>query len=203
MTRFSDINVLIVEDEPIIAEDIQDLLISESFRVIGIAHTGLDAFDMLSTRKPNFVLLDIHLEGTMTGLDVAQIIHQKYHIPYIFLSSYDDENTLQQAQQHSPYGYLVKPFQDRTLITSIKIAISNSKLFNKEKTITKAKIEDIFKASVTDQEYVIVSNLVNGKSYKQIASDNFISMNTVKYHVKNIYNKFNLTGRSELASKLK
>jgi len=203
MTISSDVFVLIVEDEPIIAEDIKDLLLTESFKVIGIAHTGLSALDMLSTRNPNFVLLDIHLEGTMTGLDVAEIIQQQYQIPYIFLSAYDDEDTLLKAQQYSPYGYLVKPFQDRTLISSIKIAISNSELLKKDRLISKGKLEDIFEVSVTEQEYIIVTNLVNGKSYKQIASDNFISMNTVKYHVKNIYNKFNLAGRSELASRLK
>jgi len=199
----SETNVLIVEDEPIIAEDIQDLLLAESFKVIGVAHTGLEALDMLSTRKPNFVLLDIHLAGSMTGLDVAEVIHLQYHIPYIFLSSYDDENTLLQAQQHSPYGYLVKPFQDRTLLTSIKMAIANYKTFSKHKSITKEDVEHIFKVAVTDHEYLIITNLIDGKSYKQISADNFISMNTVKYHVKNIYNKFDLKGRSELASKLK
>lgn len=192
-----------MEDEPIIAEDIQDLLLSESFKVIGVAHTGSKALDMLSSRKPDFVILDIHLAGPMTGLDVAEVIHQQYHIPYIFLSSYDDENTIVQAQQHSPYGYLVKPFQDRTLLTSIKIAMSNYETFNRDKLITKIDIENMFNVKVTEQEYSIVTHLVNGKSYKQIAADSFISMNTVKYHVKNIYNKFDLTGRSELASRLK
>jgi len=199
----SDIQVLIVEDEPIIAEDIQDLLLSESFKVVGVAHTGLHALDMLSTRKPNFVLLDIQLEGQMTGLDVAEVIHQQYQIPYIFLSSHDDKNTILQAQQHSPYGYLVKPFQDRTLLTSIKIAMSNYEMFTKQRDLTKEDIEVKFDVNVTEQEYLIITHLVNGRSYKQIAADNFISLNTVKYHVKNIYNKFDLTGRSELASRLK
>lgn len=203
MNTFSDIRVLIVEDEPIIAEDIRGLLISESFSVVGVAHKGTEALDMLSSRQPNFVLLDINLAGQMTGFDVAEVIHQNYHIPYIFLSSYDDENTLLQAQRHAPYGYLVKPFQERTLLASIKIAISNDKIFSSSHAITKNKVEDIFKTTVTDQEFLVITNLVNGKSYKQIAADNFISMNTVKYHVKNIYNKFHLKGRSELASRLK
>lgn len=203
MNTFSDIRVLIVEDEPIIAEDIRGLLISESFSVVGVAHKGTEALDMLSSRQPNFVLLDINLAGQMSGFDVAEVIHQNYHIPYIFLSSYDDENTLLQAQRHAPYGYLVKPFQERTLLASIKIAISNDKIFSSSHAITKNKVEDIFKTTVTDQEFLVITNLVNGKSYKQIAADNFISMNTVKYHVKNIYNKFHLKGRSELASRLK
>lgn len=198
----NETRILIVEDEAIIAEDINDLLTSEGFIIAGVAHTGSDAIDMLKNRQPNFALLDIHLQGSLTGLDVAEVIHNTYNFPYIFLSSYDDEKTLADAQQHSPYGYLVKPFQDRTLLTSIKVAISNYNNYKRNKQLSKEFIEQTFGAAVTDQEYLVITNLLEGKSYKQLAADNFISMNTVKYHVKNIYNKFNLSGRSELASKL-
>ncbi len=194
--------VLIVEDDAIIAEDINGLLKSEGFTIVGVAHKGADAIDMLKNREPNFALLDIHLQGSLSGIDVAEVIHNNYNFPYIFLSSYDDEKTLGEAQQHSPYGYLVKPFQDRTLLTSIKVAISNFNNYNRTKELSKEHIEQAFGTAITEQEYLVITNLLDGKSYKQIASDNFISMNTVKYHVKNIYNKFNLTGRSELASKL-
>ncbi len=194
--------ILIVEDEPIIAADIQDLLVSEGYTVIGIAHRGEDALDMLSTRKPDFAMLDINLAGHLTGIDVAEHIHDHYKIPYLFLTSFDDEKTLTEAQRYAPYGFLVKPFQDRTLLTSIKMAISNFERSQKTNSLNKEQIELKLNGSITEQEFLIITQLQNGKSYKQIATDNFISVNTVKYHVKNIYSKFNLAGRAELASRL-
>ncbi len=194
--------ILIVEDEPIIAADIQDLLVSEGYTVIGIAHRGEDALDMLSTRKPDFAMLDINLAGHLTGIDVAEHIHDHYKIPYLFLTSFDDEKTLSEAQRYAPYGFLVKPFQDRTLLTSIKMAISNFERSQKTNLLNKEQIELKLNGSITEQEFLIITQLQNGKSYKQIATDNFISVNTVKYHVKNIYSKFNLAGRAELASRL-
>ncbi len=193
-------SILIVEDEPIIAEDIRDLLLSANYQVIGVAHRGEDALDMLNSRKPEFAILDINLGGQLTGIDVAEHIHDHYKIPYLFLTSFDDEKTLNEAQQYAPYGYLVKPFQDRTLLTSIKIAIANFNAFQEKIHLSKEQIENKLNGSVTKQEFTIIENLLDGKSYKQIAADNFISMNTVKYHVKNIYSKFQLTGRAELSS---
>jgi DNA-binding NarL/FixJ family response regulator len=194
--------ILIVEDEPIIATDIQSLLVSEGYQVIGIAHRGEDALDMLSTRKPDFAMLDINLDGQMTGIDVAEHIHDNYKIPYLFLTSFDDEKTLSEAQQYAPYGFLVKPFQDRTLLASIKMASANFKRLQTSTPITKEQIESQLNGTITDQEFLIITNLQDGKSYKQIAIDNFISVNTVKYHVKNIYSKFNLSGRAELATRI-
>ena len=195
--------ILIVEDEPIIAEDIRDLLVSENYQVIGVAHRGEDALDMLSIRKPEFAILDINLKGQLSGIDVAEHIHEQYKIPYLFLTSYDDEQTLREAQQCAPYGFLVKPFQDRTLLASIKIAIANFNDAQKSSVLTKEQIEEKLNGSVTNQEFTIIENLLHGKSYKQIAADNYISMNTVKYHVKNIYSKFELSGRAELSSAFK
>jgi len=194
--------ILIVEDEPIIAADIQDLLQSDGYKVIGIAHRAEVALDMLNTRQPDFAILDINLAGHLTGIDVAEHIHDHYKIPYLFLTSFDDEKTLTEAQQYAPYGFLVKPFQDRTLLACIKIAIANYERSQKKMEINKEQVEQLFNGSVTEQEFMIIKNLQDGKSYKQIASDNFISMNTVKYHVKNIYSKFDLSGRAELASRL-
>lgn len=194
--------ILIVEDEPIIAADIQDLLVSEGYQVIGIAHRGEEALDMLSTRQPDFTMLDINLDGQMTGIDVAEHIHDNYKIPYLFLTSFDDEKTLTEAQQYAPYGFLVKPFQDRTLLASIKMAMANFTRLQTPTTLTKRQIELQLKGSITEQEFLMIKNLQDGKSYKQIAADNFISVNTVKYHIKNIYSKFNLTGRAELASRI-
>ena len=194
------INLMIVEDNPLIAEDLSSFLNSEDFTVVGIAHNGEQAIDILSNRKPNFAILDIHLGTGMTGLDVAEIIHSNYNIPYIFLTSFDDERTLNEAHEHSPYGYIVKPFQDRTLLATIKLAISNYNKAQNAETLSKDLVEQKFNCSVSDQELKIIYALIQGKSYKSVAEEVFVTQNTIKYHVKNIYKKFGIKGRSELAS---
>lgn len=200
MTSNADIRVLILEDEPIIAEDLYSLLETSNFKIAGLSHHGEEALDMLKSRDPNFAILDINLGGGMTGLDVAEVIHTKYNIPYIFLTSFDDESTLEEAQKYAPYGYIVKPFQDRTLLATIKTALSNYERINEEKTINKETVESTFNCKLTKQEFKIIEELLKGKSYKIIASDLYISQNTLKYHAKNIYTKLEIKGRSELAS---
>ncbi len=196
------INILIVEDDPIIAEDLHSLLTNHDYKVIGVVHNGTAALDALMNKKPDFAILDIHLGGGMTGVDVAEVIHNKHKIPFIFLTSFDDEATLEVAQQHGPYGYLVKPFQDRSLLTTIKIAMTNYQAGKEKNNLDKDRIESIIKQSLTDQEHTIICDLLEGLSYKQIALKQHISANTVKYHTGNIYNKCDIKGRSELSSRL-
>jgi len=202
MITQAPISVLVVEDDPIIAEDISSLLTSEGFKVTGIAHTGAEAINSLASNQADFVMLDIHLGPGMTGIDVAEIIHEKYHLPYIFLTSFDDDATFRAAEQFAPYGYLVKPFQDRSLITTIKVALANYQLTQRDSDICKTQVEQTIKQSLTDQEYNILCGLINGLSYKQLADKFFISVNTIKYHAGNLYNKCDIKRRSELVPRL-
>ncbi|MBN1949314.1 MAG: response regulator, partial [Candidatus Cloacimonetes bacterium] len=89
--------ILIVEDEIIIAENIKKHLQAKDYNVLGIITMGEDAIEALSLLKPDLVLLDIKLEGSMDGIQVAEIIRQEHQIPVIFLTSYGDDNTLSQA----------------------------------------------------------------------------------------------------------
>lgn len=192
----SGLNILIVEDEAVIATDIKSLLVSEGFNVIGTAKNATKAYDMLSTKDINFCILDIHLGTGPSGIDIAEVLHNKYQIPYLFLTSFSDEKTLEAAQEQAPYGYLVKPFQDQSLISTISIAWSNWK-----RSVQKSINSEILnKVSLTDQEKVITSLLAQGYSYKAMCEKLFISMNTLKYHAKNIYSKFDVKGRSELTA---
>ena len=129
---FEELNVLIVEDEAVIAADIRSLLRSEGCKIAGVAYNGSRALDLLSSTNPNFAILDVHLGTGPSGIDVAEVIHSKYRIPYIFLTSFSDEHTLSAAQEQGPYGYLVKPYQERTLLTTISIAWSNYKRQEKQ-----------------------------------------------------------------------
>lgn len=194
--------ILIVEDQPIIAADLASFLRSADFKIAGIAHTGEEAIDLLHNRLPDLVLLDIHLGTGMSGIDVAEVIHSNYQIPYVFLTSFDDEDTLQQAQEFSPYGFLVKPFQERSLLTTIKLAIHQHEKVKKAGKLDIQVIQQKAREPLSEQEVSIVDLLLKGKSYKQITHEKFISINTVKFHAKNIYRKLAISSRSELSSLL-
>lgn len=196
--QLQETKVLIVEDDGIIAEDLNSLLIEKGFNIVGVAHNGSDALDMLENRSPNFAILDINLGSGISGLNVAKVIHEKFEFPYIFLTSFDDNSTLEQAQNFGPYGYIVKPYQERTLLTTIKTAISNFKQSQTNLVVNRTKLNEMSTQKITNQEFKIIENLIKGLTYKQIADSLFISINTVKFHAKNIYTKLDISGRSEL-----
>lgn len=197
------LKVLVIEDDPIICEHICQLLMIHEANVIGRAHQGLRALDMLHTLSPEFAICDIHLEDDITGIDVAEQIDKKYNIPYIFLTSFDDEQTLKEAQQHSPYGYIVKPFQDRTLLTTMKVALSNHDKQQINTDITKEGIEAKIEAELSSQEFDILKALLEGSTYTDIANAVFLSKDSIKYHAGKIYAKCGIKGRSELAARLR
>lgn len=192
----SELSILIVEDDPVIAIDIKSLLRQEGFSIVGVAKDASRAWDLLASEQPNFAILDIYLGSGPNGIDVAEVIHEKYHIPYIFLTSFSDSDTLAAAQEQGPFGYLVKPFQDQTLITTISVAWSNWSRMQKKPLIDLSALT----IGLTQQEIKICELLVQGLSYKQMCAHLFISMNTLKYHVKNIYTKAEVSGRSELSA---
>ncbi len=119
------IRILIVEDELIIADDIQNQLVKLGYTATGIAMTYQQGIDLLVKELPDLVLIDIKLKGTLDGIDLAQTIKETYNLPVIFLTSFADRKTVSRAKKVKPQGYLVKPFKRSDLYTSIEIALSN------------------------------------------------------------------------------
>ncbi|MCC7450849.1 MAG: response regulator [Anaerolineae bacterium] len=115
--------ILIVEDESIVALDIRNRLIRMGYHVVGMAVTGEEAVDQAREKQPNLVLMDIRLKGEMDGIEAAAAIRACFEIPVIYLTAYADENTLQRAKITEPYGYLIKPFEERELTNVIEIAL--------------------------------------------------------------------------------
>lgn len=119
----SKTNILIVEDESIVAKDIQHSLKKLGYTVSGICSTGEDAIKTAEEVKPDLVLMDIMLKGDMNGIDAATEIREKLNVPIIYLTAYADEATLSKAKVSEPYGYIIKPFKEIDLHTSIEMAI--------------------------------------------------------------------------------
>jgi DNA-binding LytR/AlgR family response regulator len=119
----SKYKILIVEDEILVATDIQESLESLGYTVLGMVDTGLKAIDAVERELPDLVLMDINLKGEMTGIEAAKIISKTSDVPIIYLTANADIDTVNKAKVALPYGYIIKPFTDKDLQTNIEIAI--------------------------------------------------------------------------------
>ncbi|SDL15459.1 Signal transduction histidine kinase [Maridesulfovibrio ferrireducens] len=115
--------ILVVDDERIVNLDIQGTLKRLGYGVVGEAVSGLEAISKVEKLNPDLVLMDIKLHGKMDGVEAANIIIKTYDIPIIFLTAYSDETTLNRAKLSGPYGYLLKPFEERDLRSAIEVAL--------------------------------------------------------------------------------
>lgn len=112
--------ILVVEDETIIALDLQVLLESFGFDVYGPVPSGETSLKAASFFRPDIVLMDVRLKGKMTGIEAAQIIYDRLNIPVIYLTAYGDEATLKEASAIPRFGYIRKPFVESEVEESIK-----------------------------------------------------------------------------------
>ena len=123
--------ILIVEDERIIALDLQRRLEKIGYTVTDIVSTGQSAVDSAASTPPDIIMMDIMLSGDIDGISAAGIIKEKMEIPVIFLTAYSDDRTLERAKIVEPYGYILKPFKDKELYTTIDIALYKYRMENK------------------------------------------------------------------------
>ena len=119
----SNAKIFIVEDEAIVAESLCDQLEKLGYIVTGNAPSGEEALRKIKKELPDLVLMDIMLEGEMDGVEVAQQIREFYGIPVIFLTAYSDPETLGRAKLTEPFGYLIKPYKERELLTTLEITL--------------------------------------------------------------------------------
>lgn len=115
--------ILIVEDENIVALDLNRRLVKLGYRVVGMASQAERAIHLVEEHAPDIVLMDIHIKGNKDGIEVSQVIHERYGTPVIFLTAYSEDTTLARASATKPYGYLLKPFSERELHCAIQIAL--------------------------------------------------------------------------------
>ena len=199
------LKILIVEDEPVIAENISIYLDNNDFEVSAIAYDSDEAFLQLKNNTPDAVILDINLESDKDGIDVAAYINKEIQIPFLFLTSYSDKNTLDKAKQVKPSGYIVKPFNEKTLLASLEIAISNfaSEKNSAQPGLNIEKINRHLLSPLTDREFEVAHLAYNGITNSQIAEQTFISLNTIKTHLKSIYLKTDANTRYGLIVRLR
>lgn len=133
-----DSKILIVEDEFITAADLKQRLEKLGYNILGIADNGEDAIKKTRETHPDMVLIDIILKGEMDGIETAQQIRDLYDIPFIYLTAYFDDTTLERAKKTEPYGYILKPFEETRIQSTIEMAVYNHQ--KEQKLINTAKI---------------------------------------------------------------
>ncbi|WP_084267170.1 ATP-binding response regulator [Azohydromonas lata] len=121
-------SILIVEDEAVIALDLQLQLEDMGYRVLGPAESGPQALALAAQERPDLVLMDIRIQGPIDGIETAARLGRVSGLPVVFLTSHSDDETVAQAARTSPCGFLTKPFEGRALRAAIEMALSRATL---------------------------------------------------------------------------
>ncbi|MEN9686977.1 MAG: hypothetical protein RLZZ28_2763 [Bacteroidota bacterium] len=172
--------ILVVEDESLVAMDMVDMLARLGYDLVPNAMGFQEAIQTIESNRPDLVLVDINLSSSKSGIELAQLLTEQYKIPFLFITSHSDKQTVTAAANTLPSGYLVKPFDAEDLYTSIEIALVNyasrdglksnahnglkveGSLFIKtDKNFVKVKIEDILWLE-SEHNYIFVVT-ENGK----------------------------------------
>lgn len=152
--------ILIVEDEAIVSLDIQNRLQRLGYEVVGIADTGLEALELARDEQPDIVLMDIHIYGDIDGIETSRLIRKEIDVPVVFLTANSDKNTIQRAQETEPFAYIIKPFKDTELNSTIEIALHRHKLEKEletrvqERTAELARVNDQLRREVAESQRI-------------------------------------------------
>ena len=120
--------ILVVEDESIVARDIRNMLAGLGYEVTAVVSGARAAIQKAQETGPDIVLMDVMLHGDITGVEAAEQIYTNFSIPVVYLTAYADSTTVQQAKKTEPFGYIIKPFEERELQTTIEIALYKYKM---------------------------------------------------------------------------
>ncbi|MER3318090.1 MAG: response regulator [Allomuricauda sp.] len=184
------IKILIVEDNVIIADDMQSMLEEIGYEIVDNVIVYEQAVDVLKNNHVDLVLIDIILASDKTGIDLGKHIRETYNIPFIFVTSNSDRATVENAKTVKPDGYLVKPFEQQDLYTSIEIALSN---FNYAKKGV-SKMEDEEAADEITSNSVLKDSIFVKKQHLyyriQFTDIQFIKADNVYLEVNTVDKKF-------------
>jgi len=121
--------VLIVEDERIVAEDIAQCLEESGYDIVGIANNSDRAVELAGEHYPDLILMDIVIQGEKDGVDTAHIIKERFGISVVYLTAYSQSKVIERAKETDPLGYVVKPFEEATLLSTVEIAMHKQRLY--------------------------------------------------------------------------
>lgn len=164
----SSSRILIVEDEAIVALDIKGRLTALGYVVTGVVPSGEKALEQVSEHSPDLILMDIMLEGDMDGIDTAAVIKEEHNIPVIYLTAYADNETLKRAKITEPFGYIIKPFEDRELNLTIEMALYKHKAestLNENRRWLTTTFNSIGDAVITTDRHGLIKSVNKAASF--------------------------------------
>ena len=173
--------IIIVEDEPIVAEDIKRIMENYDYTVPKIVHKPDDILDNIKSNKPDIVLMDINLGNNLVGIDMAKTINNKFNIPVVFLTAYSDRDTIQKAALTGSFGYIIKPYHERDLYATIETALSRhhiEKALHKSEKKYRQLVESLHEGIVildTDLKFLFANNAATnifGQTKKELSKTN-------------------------------
>jgi len=155
--------ILIVEDETIISKELKHRLIKGGYQIVGSVASGEEAISQALSVKPDLILMDILLEGKIDGIHAAEEIRKSHDIPVVYITAFADEKTVNRAKETEPYGYMIKPFDQKDLVTTIEIALfkhrTELQLKNNEMWLT-STLKSISDGIICTDEFGIIK-LIN------------------------------------------
>ena len=207
--------ILVVEDQAVVAENIRKILLSYGYEVPEPIPTGEEAIEAINKKHPDLILLDIMLKDKLSGIDVAKYTLDM-NIPIIYLTAYSDKNIIEEAKETGPFGYLIKPFRERELIATIKMAFFRHKM-ELELKDSEAKFRTLVETTdegicmFDKEEYFTFINEAGAKifdgeisSFEEINLSNYLNKyNSEIMHKHNELRKENKSSRYEMEIILK
>ena len=164
--------ILVVEDEGLVALSLQKCLESLGYEVPATAATSDEVIKRTAEISPDLILMDIRLKGDVDGIELADWLKQTYKIPVVFLTAHSDEKTLDRAKKTAPFGYIVKPFEEKSLHSTIEMALFKARMESKL-SYAQQKLATILRSI---QEAVITSDLKGQIDYFNQAAQKLIGI---------------------------
>lgn len=191
------LNIVIVEDDAIIALELQMHLEEAGHTVLQVFHSGELVANYVKTHDVDLVFLDIQIEGDMDGIAVGTELHAWGGVPFIYLTAFADRATIERAKHTKPCAYIVKPYKADDLFAAIEIGLFN--YGGRLKVLDGALLNRIATSELTSREVEVTLDILQGLSNAQIAERQYLSLNTIKWHIQNIYSKFGVKNRATLS----
>ncbi|MFT4661641.1 MAG: DNA-binding NarL/FixJ family response regulator [Patiriisocius sp.] len=192
--------IVIIEDELFAVEHLIKVVKSLNHEVVGDYYSGEE---FLENADWNFdiAIIDIFLADKLTGIDIAKEMNKRQKI-FIFLTANKDSKTLTKAAKLRPSAYLTKPFQVNDVTAALEIASANATVENEKSYLQFLTHNDLSSEPLTQRELDLLIYLIEDHSNAEIGDKLFVSSNTVKYHIRNIYQKIEVKSRDELRAKV-
>jgi DNA-binding NarL/FixJ family response regulator len=208
------VRILLVEDERLVAMSLKSQLSSLGYQVVGHAASGQEAIDRADELRPDLVLMDIHLEGDMDGVEAAAEIYKQFQLPVVYLTAFSSQDILDRAKITEPMGYILKPYEERELHVVIETAVyrhhaerarsaardagttqQDLRMSALSRLGSEAKVRV---SELTPREAEVMELIVEGKSQKQVAATFGISIQTAAKHRSKVLEKLGVANDVEL-----